>query len=363
MIPPNSFIHTQGTIQAVDIGTGVLRVHSRVIEKLTASTRKWNLAILSRLSDLKLRGAERLELLTATGARGATERLLASNIQLRRTAIFILADQLFRLRERSVHIPGRRFWHASFLGPLVSEYTPQIDIDAYRHSVYSLLRKEGFHALFAIELQALTNYPQRGRGRSFLMNAHAVCWSDDRALDADVAVVQMRESGLLFSGLGAETVTMTPRTLDPGEIEYLAYYLLKPPLDGKRRCRDENNSSRWILKPVANVRTDLLLRLNELLSHLEYSDLVWGVGDGSKFRLALKQQLVAWNSVRCARQAQPLESSFDMTGLWSRIRGRGNGSPLYLPPKFFGPLPRRVLTQTDSEGARIRPSRPKATTI
>lgn len=149
----------------------------------------------------------------------------------------------------------------------------------------------------------------------------------------------MCASKRLKSELGATTVALRPRDLAPGQLEYLAYYLLKAPLDGKYRARDPENSSRWKLNPTS-VRPALLLRLSEIPSHFELPDLVWGVREGRPIRSRWKQDLVAANELKCARCRQPLERDFDVAALWDEIRARpGNGGRLYQAPLGRGPRP------------------------
>ena len=113
--------------------------------------------------------------------------------------------------------------------------------------------------------------------------------------------------------------------------------MLKPPSEGKWRDRHDEIPSRWVLKPVLDVRPPLLLRLAEIQSYLDQTELVWGVGEGTKTRLEWKRQLAAWNKLQCGRTRLPLESDYDAADLWSGMRTRrGNGSRLYLPPQFVG---------------------------
>jgi hypothetical protein len=81
-----------------------------------------------------------------------------------------------------------------------------IDVDAYRQVVDRLLRSQHLNAVFSIELQALTNYPQKQLGRSFLLNAHALAWTDDSAFRPEKAAKAMSASPALWSEFGAETV-------------------------------------------------------------------------------------------------------------------------------------------------------------
>ena len=278
---------------------------------------------------------EKDELECVLGFKSATEPLLASNLKLRHASVEILAPLVTELRIASLDVPHRRFWHGSFLGPHINEREPNLDVvSKFKTDVDRLIRAARLNAIAVTEFQTLTNYPQHKRGCSFLTNAHAIMWADDPNFDADNAEKTMRASKRLKSALGAPTAELKPRDLSPGQLEYLAYYLLKAPVDGKYRERDPDNSSRWILSPTS-VRPPLLLRLAEILSHLELPDLVWGVGDGTEIRARWKRELVAWNEIRCARDKQPLELGFRCGNMWDGIRLRPeNGSRLYRPIVF-----------------------------
>jgi hypothetical protein len=244
----------------------------------------------------------------------------------------ILAPLLTELRIASLDVPNRRFWHGSFLGPMINEREPNLDcVPKFKTDVDRLIRAAKLNAITVTEFQTLTNYPQRKRGCSFLANAHSVMWTDDPNFDADEVEAELCTSKRLKSALGAPTVKFKPRDLSPGQLEHLAYYLLKPPVGGKYRERDPENSSRWVLKPTG-VRPALLLRLAEILSHIELPDLVWGVGDGTEIRAQWKRELIAWNEIQCARDKQPLELGFRVDDLWDGLRSHPkNGSRLYRP--------------------------------
>ena len=135
------------------------------------------------LAGYRLNPVERAELLTVLGLKGATERLVASNSRLRVQSTKTLVDMFSKLVKAGAKVADRRYWHVSFLGPLINEYRPELDVYAYRQVIDRLLRPYPLNAVFSIELQALTNYPQKGCGRSFLLNAHALAWTDDLNFD------------------------------------------------------------------------------------------------------------------------------------------------------------------------------------
>lgn len=328
------------------------------VERASAEVRLFLRPVRKVLRRFKLRPVERDELSVLMGARAASERLVASNGRLRVQATAILLRQFADLRRDSRKAPTRTFGHYSFLGPIVNEYRPEIDVDAFRSVVDRLLRNARLNAVFAIELQALTNYPQRGQGRSFLMNAHALAWSDDASIDHAETAKQMCSSTSLHSHLGAPTVVCTPRTTVEGGLERLAGYMLKAPRAGKRRRRDPQNAGRFQLQSVSRVRGDLRLRLFEVLSQLELTDLVHGVLEGKWIRSRWKRELLAWNRARSQRFRSVLDSDYDVAGLWETIRRRHpNGSKRFEPVRFYGPLP----TPTSHEplpraaGRRLRP--------
>ena len=308
-----------------------------------------------------LRGFEREELLAVLGERGATERLLASNKRIRIRSGELLVEQFAKLRVASETLQNRTFFHFSFLGPIITEYRPRVDVDAYRQAVDRLLRNHKLNAVFAIEFQPITNYPQRGEGRGFLINAHALAWNDDPSFVGETAAASMRKTKALHSEFGAPTVTCTDRNLDAGQLEWLGYYLSKAPASGKRRHHDEE-LGRWSLKPVRTIRADLQLRLMELLSHFDFTDLVHGVSGGKDVRKAWKSELQFWNRTQCGRYKHVLEADFDVGELWRRIRARdGNGSRLCGPIQFLGPRPKPLAKEIlpRSGGARIRPGEPR----
>jgi hypothetical protein len=311
---------------------------------------------LSALQRFRFRGFEREELLTVLGCRSATERLLASNKRLRRAAAHILIDEFSRLKRQYQRGERATFWHFSFIGPVVTEYQPRMDVDAFRNAVDGLMRATPLNAVVSMELQALTNYPQRGEGRGLLLNAHAVAWTDERHFHGAEAAAAMSGKSALHSELGADTVKCRRISLADTDIEYLGYYLLKAPADGKYRHKE---GVKWMLKRVAAVRPSLRLRLLELLSLLEFTDLVHGIRGGSIVRSRWKRRLMAWNLTNCERAKQPLDADFDVAELWNRVRSReGNGSRKYKPVQLLGPRPRPIPAENwpRADGERLWPS-------
>jgi hypothetical protein len=283
--------------------------------------------------------------------------LVASNTRLRQHSTRVLVDLLTEHIRDGTKL-DRRYWHFSFLGPLINEYRPELDVDAYRKVVYRLLSDHDVNAVFSIELQALTNYPQKKRGRSFLLNAHAVVWHDDPGFDADAAADAMASRDALRSEFGAKTVSVTARP-NTAEVPYLGYYLTKLPALGKRLRKNPQHKGLKELYPVLEVRDDLRLRLLEILSRLEITDLVWGVLDGKAIRGKWKAAIVNWNRKQC-RPGGALDRDFDVEELWQRVRTRpGNGSRNYRPPIYYGPRPRRLPSEPRPRqgGKRIRPNR------
>jgi hypothetical protein len=95
------------------------------------------------------------------------------------------------------------------------------------------------------------------------------------------------------------------------------------------------------------------------LSHLEVTDLVWGIKDGTHIRSAWKAAVVAWNNLQCSGRRTPLDHDFDVAELWQRVRARqANGSRNYRAPIFYGPRPIPLpLASPRPAGKRIWPDR------
>ena len=94
------------------------------LEKSAYAATQFYRACRRAMSHFDVTRTERDEFLVLMGMRGATERLLASNERLRLQSTKILHRQFSKLRNESLAAPKRRFWHVSFLGPLINEYRP-----------------------------------------------------------------------------------------------------------------------------------------------------------------------------------------------------------------------------------------------
>ena len=217
------------------------------------------------------------------GNRGSTDQLLLSSKRVRRYAgesLIYLLDSEQRKSARS-H-PGRTWWFLTFLadGGFINTYRPEIDVPAFKKRVDALVRSSGLNAVCALELQALTNYPLKGLGRTLMLNGHAIGYTDE-PFDAVAVEKRLRASPRLQHSWGLPTVEIKQIDVSGEPVAWLAYYLLKAPHIAK--YREWNPAARppgYRLKDTS-MRSDVAVRLVELLSQLTFNEMVWGVGGGA----------------------------------------------------------------------------------
>lgn len=303
-----------------DAGTNHLKKTKRFLRKVRGA-----------IAAAKLSVDDQNLFLALLGIGGHAERLLWSDCHAVRRAAKILA-RLMRA-ERKAH-PKRTYYMATFFDDAgtTSDRTPFVKLTQLEAKIRRALMGESLNAFVMLEVHPLMNYPNGGEGRSLLFHGHAIVWSDE-AFDHRAAESRFNTSRAWSCALGAPPVRIRPIGDAPGEIDRVAYYLIKEPHSAKNRMPDHKRPGGYILMDTTvGYRDELALRLFEGMSQVELTSLMFGVGEGAALRQRLRHSLETWHKSR-PKTGVFVPANTDIWTLWHRVRQTFRSSN-YLPYRF-----------------------------
>lgn len=273
-----------------------------------------------------VRAAERLtvgtenlpKVLALFGIGGLMDRPLLSDVRARKKA----AKLLFRTTKRLFRalVPeDMPMYHITLVDDvgLTSDRKPSLKLSAMKRKVDKAIRALGLSGIVMIEVQALTNFPAMGDGRTLMLHAHALCWGAVSRRGFRAAMKKLNGSRSWRNTFGAKPIFS--RRLKDGRDDALRIvsYLTKLPHDEKYRAPMGNGKFRF--RPTTKGYPDsLALRIGEGLSHYSIFDAVFGVGEGKVIRKAWKSDLQAWHRQRMSNANRVC--NFDVEALWRKLR-------------------------------------------
>ena len=309
----------------------MLRFITRSPEATLASQIIKSQAFLDRVlkagGRLQLSPKRQSKLHALLGVKGCTKSVLLSDVAARIRATEILfevtRDQLLSLAP-----PGTPMFHITFVDDigLTSDRSPSLKLAALKRKVYKAMRSMGLSGIVMVEVQALTNYPAGGCGRTLMLHAHALCWGNVSRRKFRAARKKLNASRSWQNHFGAQPVHS--RRLNQGLDDGLRIvcYLAKMPHDGKYRV-PVGKSFRF-RSTLKGYPDSLALRIAEGLSHYTIYDAVFGVGSGSVIRKQWKREVEGWHHGRMNHVEKV--DKFNVKKFWRRVHAR-EASSLYLP--------------------------------
>lgn len=287
------------------------------------------------------------------GKGGAASLLIASDLPARTEASDKLADLIAKLVEQCDRKVRFFFITLTDDNGIVSDRVPVFDLSAIQKKVYRAMRLVQMDAICVIELHPVMNYPAGGRGRTILAHVHAIAWTGKKLTCAEVED-QILAGGSWKTSLGAKPVVVKRIKLEPEDIEETARYMVKPPHSAKNRIASKKYPGRFrLLNTLKGYRPELALRMTEILSQIEFNDLVFGVNGGAKVRQQLRAHMTAWHRARLI-DIDPLPGEFDTWLFWYSLRQQA-GSKNFLPVRLISGGARMRQVRVEK---RKRPGRP-----
>lgn len=267
------------------------------------------------------------------GVCARAERLLLSDIPARYMASKTLAASMSSHQDAAPQ--DRSYYLISFADDCgtTSDRTPYLALDQMIQKTRRALAKLNVNAFVMLEVHPVINFPGGGAGRSLLLGAHAIAWTD-KPFDHAAAVKELNASPAWNCGLGAAPVHIAVIDQGYGHMERVAHYLMKQTPSAKNLMPSHSHPDRnLMMDTIKGYRDEFALRLFEGQSQVELMNVMFGVGEGSDIRQALRSTLVKWHRARKVPVAVPKD--YDVWAFWGRIRAN-HGSRRYLPYRFDG---------------------------
>lgn len=259
-------------------------------------------------------------LLNALGAEKHVKlpaRMLAGNMVIREEAY----QQLFRTLRAAWRGPleSTRRW---FFGTLITdlgnslEYAPVIELARLKQKFWKVVARTRLHSFIVIETQAGTNYPRRGHGLTLMTHAHFIGFTDDPAFDLQSATRSALQGTTLSNWLDAPTVKIR-EICSVEDLRRDCYYINKMPAKASRIVPDAWMPSGFATKAV-EAPAQMALRLAEVITQLDYMEIVFSTGDGKKLKGEWRDAMKAWHAPRRADDEVDLAAAFER--VWRRSR-------------------------------------------
>ena len=267
-----------------------------------------------------------------------TKKILASDVEARKKFSNLAIDGMIEARKDNQKNDNCRSFFITIVDDagITLDREPEFDLHKFQTRIRNYIQRDlKLNAFGVIEVQAVTNHPQKGEGRYLLFHCHLIAWTYDPDFDPKEAMKTKNFS----SKLSVKPVVIKKITDTEGDIAHLGHYLTKSPLYGKRRVPCEKSPTGYKFKPSkAGMRPELCLRVSEVLSHFTIRDLVFAIGEGAEIRKDIFTKLTAWHRKR--DKSTLVETLVSTERLWERLRC-DNGSKLFQPPKLIIKRPSR----------------------
>lgn len=250
------------------------------------------------------------DFLALIGHQYVRRELFCSDLVARLYAGRMFGEELSKMWGRSVERAARGklptfFAFATFIHRdwNCSDRDAAFNFRSIRNKVGRAIRAQGLNGIAIIELQSLSNYPEKGKGRSLMANVHALVW-DRKEIDATGWERTINSSSAWQTDFGCPALhvkALGEDTLDNRlNIERTVAYMVKPPCDSKFFKPQKNAPGRYkFASTVKGYAPNLALRLFECLSHIRLLEVVFGVGqDGVKWCHKWRSRVKIWQKNR-----------------------------------------------------------------
>lgn len=275
-------------------------------QKINQSYTKYRQLLDDRMLELKPSKYKAGTFSRLVGDRPMDGEILHSDLKARRKLAHLVQKEIASLRAAN---PRLRFFHATLLSDdgVISDRSPYLALDSLRGKADKSIRALDCHGISVVEIQALTNWPQKGEGRTLLAHVHALIWYDPAVQRRDVSKFRGIEMDLERSrrwscAFGAPAVRVLEITEQLGCPSYWAYYIFKAPYDAKRlvNCSDDGRGllTRKFEPTLKGYRPELAFRIFELTSRVPITQMSRGVSDGANIMRRCRARLSHWHEKR-----------------------------------------------------------------
>jgi hypothetical protein len=324
------------------------KIRLTAAEKLFAANEKFRTMIDGKIYKSKLSDNRRRKFQALMGNSCFMKELVHSDFPARDKAgsFFVELMRAHRLKWISKNeskpwkMSRRRYYFLTFCHDHAntSDRKTQFHISSFKQRVDRAVRANHLSGIVAMEIQPIMNYPEHGHGRTLMLNAHAIVWTNEK-LDHRTIQKDLNNScawNLTFDCAPVEIKLIEDDLFeDPHHIEDVARYLFKMPHDTKNYMRRKDCPDRFkFMSTEKGYRPELALRVFECLSQVNMSQMVFSVGDkGTKICNAWRKEMRAWHKTRM-RERPECVLDFDVAKLWKKYRLK-NGSKKFEPVQFL----------------------------
>jgi hypothetical protein len=293
------------------------------LERCKASNAKWRQRVLEYARPLltKLSRKDRKLLQALLGLRAYSGPIRASDLHATRKFGLICADVVHSYARA---VPNLRWFHITLFADefRLSERRPALALKRLKGKAYKEVQELGLNGLLWIDIDPLPNYPQGGKGGTFMFHVHALAFTD-RDFDLAAARQKLKKSRSWSCDLKAEPTDITEITPRMGTPAWWAGYGAKPPYRAKRRKLRPDGTARlrWT---DTGYRPQIAMRLAEGLAQLALLDTLFAVGEGKELREDIRRDLTAWHRRRWSdqRRLHLRRPSRFFKRMWAATRAR-----------------------------------------
>mgnify|MGYP001081096625 CR=1 FL=1 len=331
------------------------------IDRLRKSFVKFEEKVSKAFHRYKPSEKRRRDFQSIIGDEYARNVMFCSDLQARKKAGRILVKLMSKMFGRSIERAARGksptyFALATFIHSEwnCSDRTAAINIQSIRNKVAKAIRDRGLNGIAVIELQALTNYPERGKGKTLMANVHALVWARS-PIDFGAWKAAVRKSSAWQADFGCPALDLQPLgpdTLeDRSNMRGVAGYMMKAPHDAKYRKPRTKDPEHFTFKPTQKgYPNNLALRILECLSYLPLLEMVFGVGaEGIQWCYKWRRLIKDWHRNRFLAETSRRE--VDIDAFWRKhhvhagsekfepfrlLRGSERPKPIWHPDGNFG---------------------------
>lgn len=267
-------------------------------------------------------------------------RKLLANKHVRQAACRATVDALLADFSRD---PSRKRYFLTFCwdAGVSWERRPHIDLVSLKNMINHRLRRLGLHGFGVVEVEILNNLTGEP-GRRLHAHVHCYCWSAGGDFRPKVAARRLSKLATLHNDLGAPSVVIKTVELTEISIARLAAYVTKPPSRGKNRVPRRKFPGRYAMRDVALVPSTAT-RLIEILSHIEFRDILFGVGEGCALTKEIRRNFAVEMTLLRGRKWE-MPDAETVAQHWADIRSR-NGSRRFQKPVVITRASQRLTHQ------------------
>ncbi len=198
---------------------------------------------------------------------------------------------------------------------ITSEFTPEVDIAAYKDMVSACLNLySNENAICILEIQPLKEYSFSDKGgRKLMLHAHVISWGKGwTGKEFKEFKKKCKRFKSTYTKLPIKRMRI--QKLTNNDLVRVSSYLSKLPAN----CKIQNKKGMiGRERPMAGY---LITRHMEILSYIPLKSMIFGVGEGVELKLQILKELKKWNKSRSAFfKGRPVKTNEEKQKYWRQF--------------------------------------------